>query len=480
MADENLLHCIVNNRTVATDANPNMVVLDFLRGEEHLTGTKEGCREGDCGACTILVGELINGHVVYKSVNSCLMPLGDAEGKHLLSVEGINQPSELNPIQKAFVDEGGTQCGFCTPGFLMSLTGYCMNSQHHSLNDAVNAMDGNICRCTGHPPIKKAAATIIENLSSHSAHNTKTRQQSLIDQKILPDYLSTIAERLQLLQQEGGILSDVEEHTHIVSGGTDLYVQRAFTMVNERTKRIAHKKKHPVIWEEENTIHCLGVTTIEEFQRSELIRSFIPNIEKYAFLFGSTPIRNRATLAGNIVNASPIGDMTSLLLALDASLLLRDGNSQRIVLLRKFYKGYKQTDKTKNEIVEAVILPKPSRPRLINFEKVSRRRYLDIASVNSAIVVSMDGMKIVEAHLTAGGVFATPLFLRETSEYLTGKSITSDVIAEAITKIQQEIKPISDARGSADYKRLLARQLFIAHLVSLFPDITLPKELSLS
>ena len=476
MTHESSLHCIINDRTVSTDANPNMVVLDFLRGEQRLMGTKEGCREGDCGACTILVGELRDGLMEYTSVNSCLMPLGDAEGKHLITIEGTNQQSELNPIQRAFVEEGGTQCGFCTPGFLMSFTGYCLNAQSHSVENAVRSLDGNICRCTGHPPIKTAAAKITEYLTAHSSVNGKSNLQRLVEQKILPPYVLTIPDRLQAIQQSHRFHSDGSEPMHIVSGGTDLYVQRAFTMVMEGARRISRPKRDPVVWEEHNAIHCSGMTTVDEFQRSDLIRSLIPNIESVAALFGSTPIRNRATLAGNIVNASPIGDMTSLLLALDASIILRDAGSHRTIPLRKFYKGYKQVDISKNEIIEMIVLSKQTQPRRINFEKVSRRRYLDIASVNSAMVVSVSGKRITDAHLTMGGVFATPLFLPLTSEYLREKEISWNVVAEASALIQKEIKPISDARGTAEYKRLLARQLFLAHIMTFFPGIPLVKE----
>lgn len=476
MPDEQSIQCIINDRTVSTDANPNMVVLDFLRGEHRLTGTKEGCREGDCGACTILVGEFNNGAMEYKAVNSCLMPLGDVDGKHLITIEGTNQQSELNPIQRAFVEEGGTQCGFCTPGFLMSFTGYCLNAQYHSVENAVRSLDGNICRCTGHPPIKKAATKIIEYISTHPSPNGKSNLQRLVEQKIVPPYISTIPERMKALQSSNGIPTDGKEYMHIVSGGTDLYVQRAFTMLTDGAKRISRQKREPAVWEEHNAIHCSGMTTVDEFQRSDLIRSLIPNIESVAALFGSTPIRNRATLAGNIVNASPIGDMTSLLLALDATLVLRNGEATRTVPLRKFYKGYKQIDKSKNEIVETIMLPKPKQPRRINFEKVSRRRYLDIASINSAMIVSVNGKRITDAHLTMGGVFAIPLFLPLTSEFLQGKEISKDVVAEAAGMIQKEIKPISDARGTAEYKRLLARQLFVAHMLAFFPDIPLMNE----
>ncbi len=475
MSDDNSLHFILNNRTVESNANPNMVVLDFLRTDSKLTGTKEGCREGDCGACTVLLGELQNDVLQYRSVNSCLLPLGDIHGKHLLTIEGINPPSGLNPLQNAFVEEGGTQCGFCTPGFLMSFTGYCLHTPKPTEEEAVQAVEGNICRCTGHPPIRRSIVKALEVIT-HDPVPHEALLERAIEHDLLPEYIRGIPVRLKALQEKRSSVLEVTEHTHIVSGGTDLYVQRAFSMKYERTTRILHRKISPAIREEQSEIVCAAQTSVEEFSRSEIIRSLIPRITEFMSLFGSTPIRNRATLAGNIVNASPIGDMTSLLLALDASLLLKEGDSVRKIPLRLFYKGYKQVEKKKNEIVDSIHIPKPVGNRRVNFEKVSRRRHLDIASVNSAMVIASEGTKLTEVHLTAGGVFATPLYLTRTSAFLSGRELTPSVITEADGLIQSEIKPISDARGSEEYKRLLIRQLFHAHLLTFFPELPLPKE----
>ncbi len=472
------INCIINNNRITTIANPSIVVLDFLRQQQHLMGTKEGCREGDCGACTVLVGELHRNEVVYKSVNSCLLPLGDAHGKHIVTVEGINQPKELNPIQHAFVEDGGTQCGFCTPGFIMSLTGYCINNKQLKTSEAIHSVDGNICRCTGHPPIKKAIHHIVDGLKKYSQTNG-TPLTHLIEQKILPEYFLSIPERLQAIHAMPLMEVHIEEDQMIVvSGGTDLYVQKAFTMHTERTKRISSWWKHIPITEDESSIHIPSGITVEEFRLSPVIAKYFPELKTQLELFGSTPIRNRATVAGNIVNASPIGDMTCLLIALNASLTLRDGDSQRTIPLRQFYKGYKQIDKKKSELIESISFPRPKPNTRLSYEKVSRRKYLDIASVNTTMAFELNNDRIVNCGISAGGVGPIPLFLARTSEYLNGKILGSKIFDEALEIVQTEISPISDARGSAKYKRLLLRQLIVAHCMKYFPGVVRKESLT--
>lgn len=474
----NIVECIINNKTIKKLVNPGIVLLDFLRQSELLMGTKEGCREGDCGACTVLVGELQGNEVVYKSVNSCLMPLGDVHGKHVVTIEGINQPKELNPIQQAFVDDGGTQCGFCTPGFIMSLTGYCLNNKQLKTLEAIHSVDGNICRCTGHPPIKKAIHHIVDELKIFPKTNG-TPLTHLIEQKILPDYFLSIPARLEAINISP--LVDVhieEEHMTVVSGGTDLYVQKAFSMHAETSKRISSWQKHIPITEDENAIHIPGTTTVEEFRLSPVIAKYFPKLKTQLEFFGSTPIRNRATVAGNIVNASPIGDMTCLLMALNADLILRAGDSKRTIPLRQFYKGYKQIDKQKSELIESFSFPRPKPNMRLSYEKVSRRQYLDIASVNTTMVFELNNDCISNCGISAGGVGPIPLFLARTSEYLNGKVVNSETLKEALQIVQTEIRPISDARGSAEYKRLLLRQLIVAHCIKHFPGVVRKESLA--
>ncbi len=453
------LNCIINASTVSTSANLNGVVLDFLRLQEHLTGTKEGCREGDCGACTILVGELRGDEVVYRSVNSCLMPLADANGKHIVTIEGINQPQELNPIQQAFVDEGGTQCGFCTPGFIMSLSGFCLNNKNISTEQAISAVDGNICRCTGHPPIKNAIRHFVENAKNNFSSS------------VIPEYFKTIPARLKEILQKISMNGMHGEYSVLVSGGTDLYVQKVFSMQFETINTISTLKKKETISENDAQIIIPAETTVEEFRLSSVVEKYFPSLKTELELFGSTPIRNRATISGNIVNASPIGDMTNILLALNAELYLRDGSETRNLPLRKFYRGYKQLDKKKSELIEQISIAKPNQRTKFSYEKVSRRKYLDIASVNSTMVFDLHDELFSNVGISAGGVGPTPLFLAKTSEFLNGKEMSETVFQEMLTIAQSEISPISDARGSAEYKRLLLRQLLVAHWLKHFPRL---------
>jgi xanthine dehydrogenase small subunit len=194
-----MIEFILNNTHIISDALQTTVLLDFIRKEKKLTGTKEGCREGDCGACTVLIGTLINNKVIYKSVNSCLVPLEDVNGKHVVTVEGFNQ-SELSPIQSAIADEGGTQCGFCTPGFVVSMTGYFLSNSSLNSTNAIESLGGNICRCTGYAGIKRATETGILTYEQNKSQK-KSHLENLITLKFVPDYFRSIKDKLNQLRK---------------------------------------------------------------------------------------------------------------------------------------------------------------------------------------------------------------------------------------------------------------------------------------
>ncbi|HLP16434.1 MAG TPA: FAD binding domain-containing protein [Bacteroidota bacterium] len=486
MEHELLLECIINEKTVRARVNPGIVLLDFLRRTERLTGTKEGCREGDCGACTVLLGERSGGSVVYKTVNSCLFPVGDAYGKHVVTIEGLNQPTGLNPVQQALVDDVGTQCGFCTPGFVISLTACCIDfaggltetvaetdaqrRRSGTYEDVVrDGVDGNICRCTGHTPIKKAVRRISTYLT-RTLNMTAAPLAQLVEHRILPEYFLSIAQRLGELpvrQQEDQ--SSINGGSILVSGGTDLYVQKAFTMHTISQRRLTTAESGREIGESGGELIIPAEATIEEIRLSGIIGRYFPDVRDQLLLFGSSPIRHRATIAGNIANASPIGDMTCLLMALDALIELQDGTSHRTVPLRKFYSGYKQLDISANEIIRSIRIRIPKSTHRLSFEKVSRRQYLDIASVNTAMAFDLEGTMMLDVSISAGGVGPTMLHCARTSELLSGREMNADVLSAALHEVQREISPISDARGSAGYKRMLLRQLIAAHVMKYFP-----------
>lgn len=463
---------ILNDKIIKTDFPSGYVLLDFLRKHQRLTGTKEGCREGDCGACTILVGELYNDDIEYKTVNSCLFPLGDANGKHIVTIEGLNQ-NGLNFLQEQFVENGGTQCGFCTPGFIVSSMGYFIQDSNYYIDSMINHIAGNICRCTGYTGIRRSVSNTIAFLKHYfrtSISKTSERLKKLVDLKFLPEYFLNIYDRLE------NIKIDVEQDKDfssrkLVSGGTDLYVQSWEDLISENVNLVSNIKGLNKIEVINDEIRIGGSVTIAEIEESELIYNYIPEIRDFLKLFGSKQIRNRATVAGNIVNASPIGDMTNILLALNAKLHLSNGKSTRVLLLRKFYRGYKTLNKSEDEIITAISFRIPFENYYLNFEKVSRRTYLDIASVNSTFFAILKDNKFEEVSISAGGVAPIPVFLEMTSEFLTGKNIDHELILKSLEIAAGEISPISDARGSAEYKSLLLRQLILAHFEKYFPDL---------
>ncbi|MGB3153420.1 MAG: FAD binding domain-containing protein [Chitinophagaceae bacterium] len=475
-----MIHFILNNKEMAADESPGMVLLDFIRYHQHLAGTKIGCREGDCGACTVLVGELIHDELQYHSVTSCLVPLGNAAGKHIVTIEGVNPVTGsgtaspgLTPVQKAMADAGATQCGFCTPGFVMSLTGFCLNDTEASKENAVAAIDGNICRCTGYKSIERAADKIVDLLKKRKNENIL---QFVTAQKILPEYFTGIKEKLQNLAagKKTPALTDtaaLDKRPHFVGGGTDLYVQKHDEMKEADIYFLFNQPGLDSIHKEGNKCFIGPSVTVSDLQQSPIIQEAFPSFNRYAKLVSSTPIRNMATIAGNFINASPIGDFTIFFLALDAQLILSDGKTKRTLPLRKLYKGYKTLDKTPGEHIEQIWFELPGKNTRFHFEKVSKRTHLDIASVNSAIFIKMNGDSIGRVGIAAGGVGPVPLYLQKTAAFLKGKNVTEQLIREAIKIMQTEITPISDARGTKEYKTLLLGQLIKAHFMELFPPL---------
>ena len=529
---------ILNDREVESDAPAGLLVLDFLRNGERLTGTKEGCKEGDCGACAILIGELEGAAVRYRPVTSCLVPLAEVHGKHVVTIEGCNLPG-LNPVQEAIVEFGGTQCGFCTPGIVVSLHGLLLdNAKGLSLDDVKYALSGHLCRCTGYRSLKDCAATLECDLGGRlSTNGSASRVPALTASGALPEYFNGVPERLRALHASspasaarvgtpmpgppaeafvpwstrsvppaaaggaGRLTGDGQARSVdgsqggsedrgsgvasgggpvggdgsrpvpeiLIAGGTDLYVQQGETVPERRVAVLGGRADLKGVRTVGGGFRIGALTTFEELGTHPAVVEAIPGIASFNHLIASWQIRNRATLAGNIVNASPIGDFTALLLALDARLVLEQGGTQRSVSLKEFYRGYKQIDLRPGELLTEVAFADPTGAR-VNFEKVSKRTCLDIASVNSACSIRCSGDTIDDAHFSLGGVAPIPLYLRQTSRALRGRTLDLETAWEAVRISQQEIAPISDVRGSAEYKRLLARQLLIAHFVTLFPD----------
>jgi len=483
-----MIRFILNNKLIETDEPPGMLLLDLIRYREHLTGTKIGCREGDCGACTVLIGERqatgpVSGNpapLVYRQATSCLTALGNIHQKHVVTIEGLNGP-ELNFLQRAICEEGATQCGFCTPGFIVSMAGFCLSDKAPTHANAIASIDGNICRCTGYKSIERALARVTNLLNERQEKNVPERVEERSDpvqfaiaKGIIPSWFADISRRLaEISLQPNGIY---HHHTgaRVLGGGTDLYVQDHAGMVKADLEFMTAREDLKGIRTENGKCVIGGAATVSDLKDSTVIRNAFPHFYQYAKLISSTPIRNIATIAGNFVNASPIGDLSVFFLALNTELTLSNGVSSRRLPLRKFYNGYKQMNKAPEEFIEKLSFDLPDNDTLFHFEKVSKRTCLDIASVNTAIQIRISDNKITTAHLSAGGVNPVPAYLERTSASIIGERPDVKLVERTVEMAVAEIAPISDVRGTAEYKRLLLGNLIKAHFLTLFPH--LPEE----
>lgn len=477
---------LLNDQTVSATAPAGMLVLDYLRQRQGKTGTKEGCREGDCGACTVLLGELVDDRVRYQPVTSCLLPLGEVDGKHLITIEGL-QLDQLTPIQQAIVDEGASQCGFCTPGIVVSLTALLLQDEvDFSPRGVERALSGHLCRCTGYRSLRASGERVRRQLDGgprvakgrKGAQRGDTRWEPLIAAGHLPGWLTEASTRLAALR-DGGRETEVENGTAAgtaagkpwrIAGGTDLYVQRGDELARSPVNLLDSYPEMKGIHRVKGHLRMGALTTFEEVMHHPKVRELIPGMAEYMHWVASWQIRNRATLGGNLINASPIGDMNILLLAMGAELAIRRGEDCRDQPLTTFYTGYKQFEMDDDEILTEVLLPVRDRSTRVHFEKVAKRQTLDIASVNSAMRIRLQDGLIAEVGIAAGGVAPIPLFLKDTSKGLIGRAIERSTVDDACRMAQGEISPISDVRGQADYKRLALHHQLIAHFCHLFPD----------
>ena len=459
------IHFILNDSDVCAAEPSGQSLLAYLRSRTRLTGTKEGCNEGDCGACNVLVGTLVEGRVVYQPMPSCLVPVAELNRKHVVTVEGLGK--QTTTVQTALVECGAVQCGFCIPGFVIALTGWLL-SANKPLNDfGLNeALSGNLCRCTGYRSIRAAGRQLIKQ--SRTLADSTDRLAALCDNKTLPSYFRNVARRLAALS----FIEPAPKHDAgiTIAGGTDLYCQRRDHIADDPVNVIGGTSSIPPARVSEDRISVDARMTFESFGNDSLIQEAIPEIGEYNQLIASWPVRTRATLGGNIWNASPVADMACLLLALDAELELQSPKGSRWVALDEFYLGYKQLNAEAGEWLSVIRFPRPNGETRINWEKVSKRRTLDIASVNSAIRIESELGVVKHARLSVGGVAEIPMVFANTSTFLINKRINAETAWEAAEIAQSECSPISDVRGSSEYRRTLLRQLVLAHFLRLYPE----------
>ncbi|OPL17681.1 MAG: hypothetical protein AVO35_09500 [Candidatus Aegiribacteria sp. MLS_C] len=447
------------------------VVLDLIRNGLHLTGTREGCREGDCGACTVLIGTPLAEGVSYRAVNSCLLPVAELRGRHLVTIEGLTPEGGLSIVQKAFVDLGASQCGFCTPGMIVSMTGYLLSTLEPTGKGAADALGGNICRCTGYAAVRRAAEETVRCIGPSPACSSSSpaHLEFLVEKGVLPEYFPGISSRIGELDTGGTVNSDARPVR--LAGGTDLFAVRAGELREMPLELLCRDPSLRGIRREEGSTVLGAAVTVTELVESRVLRPY-GDFHDSLDLVSSTQIRNRATLGGNIVNASPIGDLTVMLMPLGAELLLRsEAGAARTLPLHRFFLGYRKLDMREDELLESVRLPAPDPGILCSFEKVSMRRHMDIASVNSAALFVLSGDTIVSAEISAGGVAPVPMLLANTSRAIAGRTLSAETAGTAAMAAMEEVSPIDDVRGSAEYKRKLLGRLVRAHFLKVRPEL---------
>ncbi len=438
--------------------SPVTTVLQYLRESEHLKGTKEGCAEGDCGACTVLVGELMDGTVRYKAINACIAFLPTLDGKQVITVEHLKSPDgNLHPVQQAMVQCHGSQCGFCTPGFVMSLSALHDNKPGADDDAIHDAIAGNLCRCTGYRPILDAAR--MAGKSKGGALDADAKKLKTLQRRTMFQYETGEGKFFApvTLAELAEIVAAYPDAT-LLAGGTDvgLWVTK-FHKDLPVIIYTAHVKELQRIKQSATALEIGAAVTYSA--AFDALAAYDDSLKELLRRLGSMQIRNSGTIGGNIANGSPIGDGMPPLIALGAKLVLRSASGARTMALEDYFIAYKKQDRKRGEFVEKIILPRRAKNTLFRTYKISKRFDQDISAVCGAFALSFKGKIISEVRIVFGGMAGTPKRAGTIEKFLTGKNWTEDNVRQAMALLEKDFAPLSDMRASADYRRETAQNL---------------------
>lgn len=443
-----------NNEPVSVEIeDPTRTLLDWLREERGLTGTKEGCNEGDCGACTVMVSQYRDGEVVHNAINSCILFLPQAHGKAVHTVEGVSGPSgQLHPVQEAMVRLHGSQCGFCTPGFIMSM----VTAHANGVTGHNDSLAGNLCRCTGYAPIVRAAES-----AAAKPPPAWFKPKDCVQHN---DLGSVLSKRMFIPHNTEQLATWYLENPDavLIGGATDvgLWVTKQLKELDKAcfVGQVAELKG---ILVHDRYLKLGAAVTLDQFQNAIAKRH--PSLAELIRRFGSVQVRNAATVGGNIANGSPIGDLPPALVALRSELTLRKGTKQRTIPLEEFFVEYGVQDRESGEFVESVQIP--IQTDHLRCYKLSKRFDQDISAVCGCFSIEVDNGTVSRARIAFGGMAATPRRAFTTEKFLSGSSWNRRTIDKACACLEEDFSPISDMRASERYRMVAAQNMLVRYFV---------------
>jgi xanthine dehydrogenase small subunit len=459
-----------------SDISPTRTLLDYLRLEEKSRGTKEGCNEGDCGACTVALGSLRDGRLVYQSVNACILLLGQIDGKELVTVDDLAQGGRLHPVQQAMVDQHASQCGFCTPGFVMSLFTLYHAGGTPDRDAILDHLAGNLCRCTGYRPIVDAALAACQGKAADewSARAAATAAQ-LVGLTDGADIFMGDERSFYAAPASGealAALAVVHPDATLVAGATDvgLWITK---QMRDLPKIIQLSRVVDLQQIEDHPDHLSLGAGVTYGRAADPLASIDPDLGELLRRIGSIQVRTSGTIGGNVANGSPIGDTPPALIALGARLHLRYGAITRSLPLEDFFIDYGKQDRAAGELVWQIDIPKLKADEVFRCYKISKRFDQDISSVMAAIKLHLAGRRIVAARLAYGGMAATPKRAKAAEAALAGGDLDHpESWAAAMEALLSDFKPLSDMRASAAYRMTVAQSLLRKALLEIAGEST--------